>query len=111
MRRVVWLAAGVAMLIGGWARAHDIVVWAEVAEDRLIVEAYFTDGRAPQDATVIVQDVDGRVLLEGLTDTAGHLSVPLPGDLPLVIRVDAGHGHAGSAVLTEHGLGSATGSR
>ena len=111
MRRLACLLAVLTVFGVGGARAHDIVVWAEVADGSLIVETYFTDGRAPQAATVMVQDVDGEVLVEGPTDAAGRFTVPVPGDLPLVIRVDAGHGHGGSAVLTEHGLGSATGSQ
>ncbi len=112
MRKVIGFAAiMVTALIAGAAWAHDVVVWAEVAEGRLMVEAYYTDGRTPQDAPVTVQDVDGQILAQGVTDAAGRFSTPLPGDLPLVIRVDAGHGHGASAVLTEHGLGSTAGSR
>ena len=111
MRRIAWMLVFLIALGGGLARAHDIVVWAEVADGRLIVEAYFSDGRSPGPSTVTVQDVDGTVLAEGQTDAAGRFAVPVPGDLPLVVRVDAGDGHAGSAVLTEHGLGSATGSQ
>ena len=111
MRKVVWLATVMIALGTGWARAHDIVVWAEVADGRLVVEAYLTDGLAPQDATVTVQDGDGVTLVEAVMDSSGRFSAPLPADLPLVIRVAAGPGHEGSAVLTEEGLGSATGSR
>ena len=111
MRKVIWLATVLIAVGTGWVRAHDIVVWAEVADGRLVVEAYLTDGLAPQEATVTVQDGDGVTLVEAQMDSSGRFSAPLPADLPLVIRVAAGPGHAGSAVLTEEGLGSAAGSR
>ena len=75
------------------AAAHQLVVFAAVDCDAVMVEAKFSNGRAVQEAEVRVLDGENNLLLTLPIETDGTLSIPLDTvdhATGLVIEVDTG---------------------
>lgn len=86
------------VVIGVWINAlpafgHGVRVWAEVKDNRVQVEAYFSGGDKIKDARILVMDADDNRLLEGRTDDKGRFSFPPPNRnaMTIVLIVDADH--------------------
>jgi hypothetical protein len=79
--------------------AHGVVVWAEVVQDKVRVEAYLSDGQPIRQAKVKVLDPGGQQLLQGKLDKQGLYVFPRPPQDELLIRVTQGHGHTGETKL------------
>lgn len=83
------------------AWAHKLSVFAYIEGETVKGEAYFVDGTPVKDSAVQVQDSDGTVLVEGVTDGEGRFVLPVPGDLKTFsVVVSGGPGHKGEMELT-----------
>lgn len=73
--------------------AHDVALWAEVRDNRVWVEAYDTEGSGVRDARLLVEDADGKLLLEGKTDQKGQFDFAPPNknEMILKLEMDAHH--------------------
>ena len=95
-----FMAAIVLVLIGYQpVMAHKVRIFAWQDAGSIITESKFSGGRAAQQVTVSVVDMDsGSQLLSGTTDTDGLFSFPIPdsGAKKLEIIVDGGDGHKNS---------------
>ena len=92
--RVVRAAVALlAVLAAPAALAHGLGVWAEVDGPRVLVEAYFTDGKAVRAGEVKVTDGSGAVVAEGALSSDGKWSFPVPNRPKVLIHVQAGEAH------------------
>ncbi|MGC9490919.1 MAG: hypothetical protein ACP5CD_06805 [Thermovirgaceae bacterium] len=92
-------------ILGGlWvspARAHKLNVFAYIEGETVTGEAYFADGAPVKDSAVQVQDSEGKVLAESVTDGEGRFVLPLPRSLKTFsVVVSGGPGHQGKMELT-----------
>ena len=102
------LCAAVALLGGLAAQvalAHGLGVWAEVDGAQVLVEAYFTDGKAVRAGKVKVTDASGVLVAEGALSSDGKWSFPVPNRPKVLIHVEAGEAHTADYEL-EVPLGS-----
>ncbi len=85
--------------------AHRLDAWVHVIDNEIVVEAYFNDGEAAQNADVTVSDSDGKLLAKGKTDTAGKFTFT-PARLPdrIEIVVNTGQGHRCTKTMTRKDL-------
>ncbi len=86
-------AALLAVLAAPFALAHGLGVWAEVDGPQVLVEAYFTDGKAVRAGKVRVTDASGALVAEGALSSAGKWSFPVPSRPKVLIHVEAGEAH------------------
>jgi hypothetical protein len=86
------------------AWAHGLGVWAEVEGSQVLVEAYFTSGKAARAGSVKVTDTSGATLAEGKLSSDGRWSFPVPDRPKILIHVEAGEAHAADFEL-EIGVG------
>jgi hypothetical protein len=78
----------------GPALAHGLVLWAEVRDGEVHVEAYASDGTPLAAALLRVLDPAGAERLRARTDRAGALRFAAPGDadaLCIRLEIDAAH--------------------
>ncbi len=73
--------------------AHSAILWAEVIENQVHVEAYFSGGNKIKNAHILVMDANEQPLLEGKTDENGQFDFAPPNrdDMTIVLIVDEGH--------------------
>jgi carboxypeptidase family protein len=82
------------------ARAHALGAECKVRGNQVVVEAYFSDNTAAQDARVSVRDAANREIASGKTDSDGRWSFPVPPTGRYEVVVDAGLGHRKAVSLT-----------
>jgi hypothetical protein len=80
-------------------QAHGVVVWAEVIQDQVRVEANLTNGHSLAGAQVEVLDRAGNQLLQGRLNKLGQFEFPVPQRHEVLIRVSLGEGHSGEYSL------------
>lgn len=75
------------------AFAHSTVLWAEVIDGKVSVEAFFGNGNKIKNTPVIVIDKNGKKMLEGKTDEQGKwvFDPPVKGDMIIILKVSEGH--------------------
>lgn len=73
--------------------AHKAILWAEVKDNQVHVEAYFSGGSKVKNARIVVMGADEQQLLEGKTDDNGqfNFSPPNRDDMTIVLILDEGH--------------------
>lgn len=93
--RVTFYAVIVISLLASYDAvfAHSAMVWAEVKNNQVHVEAYFSGGSKIKNARIVVMDANEQQLLEGKTDENGQFSFTPPNrdDMTIVLIVDKGH--------------------
>ena len=82
------------------AHAHAVGVVAKLAGERVTIEAFFDDDEPAADAHVTVHDAANTLVAAGKTDAAGAWSFAVPPAGRYTVRVNAGHGHATTTVVT-----------
>ncbi len=95
----------VMVIFGGlWispAWAHKLNVFAYIEGGTVKGEAYFVDGAPVKNSAVQLQERDGTILEEGVTDEEGRFVLPVPGDLETFsVVVSGGPGHKAEMELT-----------
>lgn len=73
--------------------AHKAILWAEVKDNQVHVEAYFSGGNKVKNARIVVMDANKQQLLEGKTDDNGQFKFTPPNrdNMTIVLIVDEGH--------------------
>lgn len=89
------------------ALAHKVTVFAWAQGDTVFTESKFSGGKVVKGGQVEVFDMDGTLLLEGLTDDQGAFSFKAPKIADLNIVLTAGMGHQNSWIIAAGDLGSA----
>jgi hypothetical protein len=90
------------------AFAHSIAVWAEVAGNKVKVEATWSDGKPAKNSRVEVKGADGKLLLAGRTNDKGRFEFAPPAKADLTIRVVAGGHHEATASVKAEDLKNVT---
>lgn len=80
------------------AFAHKLIVDCRIDGDRLRVEAYYDDETPAQQAKIVVEDEQKKVVADGRTDDRGLWSCPAPVPGKYVIRAES-VGHVGKKTL------------
>ncbi len=75
------------------AEAHRVTVFAWIEGDMVHTQSKFGGGRKAQGSPIQVYDLQGNLLLEGLTNDQGEFSFKAPGKMDLRIVLVAGTGH------------------
>lgn len=91
--KVAALALLVWALLTVPALAHKVSIFAWVENGTVYTESKFSGGRAPKDSRIVVYDLAGNALLEGITDAEGRFSFPAPAAAGIRIALTAGQGH------------------
>ena len=86
------------------AHAHNVALWAEVRENRIWVETYDTEGAGLANAKIVVEDSDGKVLLEGKTDDKGKFDFPPPNRNEMVLKLILDEHHKSKFTLKAEDL-------
>ena len=87
------------------AQAHKVRIFAYGEGNSIVGETAFSNGRAPKDSEIIVQNAaSARPLLTCRTDDHGQFRFPIPeearrGHLDLRIIINVGEGHRGEWLL------------
>ena len=84
----------------GKALAHRVTVFAWVDGNTVHTESRFTGGKAVQNGRISVYNSQGKLLLDGKTDSAGEFDFNLPGTADIRIVLDAGMGHGNEWVMS-----------
>src|SRR5579871_4585392 len=104
MRRSIFSSFAAALLatlaIESNATAHALGAECKIRGERVVVEAYFSDNTAAQEALVSVHDEVNRSIAEGKTDSNGRWSFPIPAAGRYEVIVEAGLGHRAAVPLT-----------
>jgi hypothetical protein len=82
------------------ASAHSLGFECKLRDDRLELEAYFSDDTPARRAAVTVRDSSDQIVCEGQTDREGKWSCPLPAPGRYEVVVDAGDGHRKQELVT-----------
>ena len=87
--------------VSGTAFAHKVNVFAYAEGGKVHAEGYFADGGRCAGCRVVVKDMRGVIITEGVTDGNGAFSFDIPkaGDIKVVL--EAGTGHRGEYALKE----------
>lgn len=106
MRRMRIAAALLAMMLGPLpALAHQITVFATVANGMVDITASFADGTPVMAGTLRILDAQDKVVFAAPLDGATVAPFPVgPHTDGMTIEVDAGGGHANYWVLTPRDL-------
>lgn len=85
------------MAMAGPVAAHRIVVFAWAENGQIHVEGSFGKDRPALSSAVVVRTPDGKEVLRGTTDQSGtcRFGIPPGTDSDLIVRLEAGTGHAG----------------
>jgi nickel transport protein len=94
--RLIGIAAAIAALVlssAATANAHKVNIFAYADGGKVHTESYFADGTRAVGSRVSVEDMSGKLLLEGKTDKDGIFTfdIPAPEDLRIVIHASMGH--------------------
>ncbi len=86
--------------------SHKVIVFDWVENGMINVEAGFGSKRPAQKCTVKAYNSDEKIVYQGITDEQGLLSFPIPESAPsdLVLKLEAGTGHAGQWTIPENEL-------
>ncbi len=109
-------AVTIAALLSGWAgaaQAHGLNVFAFVEGDEVVVEAKFSNGRAPVTGDVQVIDAEGHLVARLTLEADGTLRFPLDpqaAEAGLTIEVSTGDGHDDYWILTPEDIARGSGS-
>jgi nickel transport protein len=87
------------LVLSGSAQAHKVTLFAYAEGGTIYTESFFPDGKSVEGGKVLVYDSQEKLLLEGVTDTRGLFSFPIPGVDDLTIVIDAAMGHKNSFKL------------
>jgi len=95
----------------GISRAHRIQVVSYPSNNTIVVEATMGSNEPvpPGSEVSVRQGLEGKIILQGQTDTRGRFRFPiskLNTKTNLVINVNAGEGHLGTSYLSAADLGS-----
>ena len=81
------------LMFNASALAHNVIVFAWVEGNTVFTESKFSAGKMVKGGRIEVLDVDGALLLEGITDDSGLFSFNTPKIADLTIVLEAGTGH------------------
>ena len=98
--RTVMIVALIAIFGGAIAEAHKVTVFAWVEGDAVYVESKFSGGRKPKGAPINIYNLQGDLLLQGITDAAGKYRFKAPHREGLKIELQAAMGHRAEWTLT-----------
>lgn len=97
--RTFLLVLAVLICLPTAAMAHKVNIFAYVEGDTIVTESGYSRSKRVNEGTVKVLAPDGRELASGVTDSQGHLVLPIPEeardgsmDLKLVLYSGEGHG-------------------
>ena len=93
------------MLTSATAWAHKVNLFAYVENGQIQVECFFPDGKPVVSGQIEITDSQRRKVAEGMTDTKGKFSVPIPAVDDLTITVNASMGHKNTFLLKKTELG------
>jgi len=81
------------------AYCHKVNVFAYVEGEKIVVQAYSSDGSAIKNSQIQVFGSDGKKLFDGKTDKKGEVSFLIPARTDLKIVLDAGMGHRAETTI------------
>lgn len=81
------------------AHAHKVTIFAWVDGNTIHTQSKFSKGKRVKNAPVEVSDLNGQLLVQGMTDDNGLYSFPVPAKEALKIVVKAGMGHQASWII------------
>ncbi|MDR1946319.1 MAG: hypothetical protein LBQ51_04040 [Desulfovibrio sp.] len=76
------------------ASAHAVFIYARPDGERICTESWFSKKVRVQGGEVSMEDAQGKLLANGVTDEAGVVCFPVPaggGDLRFIVRAGQGH--------------------
>ena len=107
--RIAALAAGLSLLTAT-ASAHQLMVFAAVEGQEVVVETKFSNGKVPKTGTVTVYDGTDKVVGTHALSPDGTARFPLQhAESGLRIEVTTGEGHDNYWVLTPDDIAKAAG--
>lgn len=106
--RIAALAAGLSLLTFA-ASAHQLMVFAAVDGQEVVVETKFSNGKVPKTGTVTVYDGEDKVVGSHALSPDGTARFPLEhAESGLRIEVSTGEGHDNYWVLTPDDIAKAS---
>ena len=87
------LAASAIVLYCHDALAHRVIVFAFVEGDTVHTTSKFPGGKRVKNGEIVVKDLQGNTLLQGVTDENGEFSFKIPKREALKVILKAGMGH------------------
>ena len=87
------LAASAIVLYCHDALAHRVIVFAFVEGDTVHTTSKFPGGKRVKNGEIVVKDLQGNTLLQGVTDENGKFSFMIPKKEALKVILKAGMGH------------------
>jgi len=100
------IVAIISLALTGSAMAHKVNLFAYAEGGKIYTESYFPDGKFVEGGRIMVYDSQNKLLLEGVTDTQGLFSFPIPKVDDLTIVIDATMGHKNSFKLQKSDVGA-----
>ncbi len=95
MKPVYSFTLALSIIIGSSTAAftHSVSILAHWDGGEVHTDSYYADGKPIEEAHVAAQDMEGRVVFEGVTDRTGAFDFPDPrlGDLRIVMTAPSGH--------------------
>ena len=99
MKRILCAVVFFTSCFSPWVFAHKLNLFANEEGAQIFVEAYFSDGIIPKDASVTVKNSSDEVVHEGKVNAEGAYTFPNTGSKQWKLVVDAGMGHIARATL------------
>jgi nickel transport protein len=96
---------GVMVFIPGKALAHKVMVFGYVEDGKVKTISKFSGGKKVMGGKITVFDVDGKQLLQGVTDDNGEFSFDIPSKKGLKIELEAAMGHKNISEIPADQLG------
>jgi len=96
---------GVMVFIPGKSLAHKVMVFGYVEDGKVKTISKFSGGKKVMGGKITVFDVDGKQLLEGVTDDNGEFSFDIPSKKGLKIELEAAMGHKNISEIPADQLG------
>jgi len=96
---------GVMVFIPGKSLAHKVMVFGYVEDGKVKTISKFSGGKKVMGGKITVFDVDGKQLLQGVTDDNGEFSFDIPSKKGLKIELEAAMGHKNISEIPADQLG------
>ena len=93
------LLTAVLVLSFDYAWAHRVTVFALVDGDMVHTTSKFSGGKRVVKGNIVVMDLQGNTLLEGITDENGEFSFKIPKREALKVVLKAGMGHGAEWII------------
>jgi nickel transport protein len=106
-----FLLTAVLILCSNYALAHRVIVFAIVEGDTVKTISKFPGGKRVMKGNIVVTDLQGNMLLKGVTDENGEFSFKIPKREPLKVVLNAGMGHGAEWTIPADEIPGATNER